>query len=67
MVGSVGPLGAVADFLGLKRTLKQEQLAADLAQAAQESQQRFNAENGDILEIDPDNPAPRGHLIDIIA
>lgn len=67
MVGSVGPLGAVANFLGLKRTLKQEQLAADLAQAAQESQRQFNAQNSDIPEVDLDNPAPRGHLIDIIA
>lgn len=67
MVGTVGPLGAVANLLGLKRTLKQEELAADLAEQAQKNQREFNGNNSDVSDIDPNAPARRGQIIDIIA
>lgn len=67
MVGPVGPLGAVANLLGLKRTLKQEQLAADLMQDAQNNLKEVNAEIGDVSEINPDGPVKRGQIIDVIA
>lgn len=67
MVGSVGPLGAVANVLGLKRSLKQDQLAADLLQDAQNNLKEFNAQNGDVPELDPNAPVRRGQIIDVIA
>ena len=70
MVEQVGALGAVANLLGLKRSLKQDQLAADLVQDAQKNLQEYNAGNavpGDIPEIDPDAPVRRGQIVDIIA
>lgn len=67
MVGQVGPLGAVANVLGLKRSLKQDQLAADLLQEAQNNLKEFNAEHGTVSEIDPNAPVRRGQIIDIIA
>tara|TARA_R110000796_G_scaffold33160_3_gene86307 strand:+ start:681 stop:884 length:204 start_codon:yes stop_codon:yes gene_type:complete len=67
MVGSVGPLGAVANVLGLKRSLKQDQLAADLLQDAQNNLKEFNAQNGTVPELDPNTPVRRGQIIDVIA
>ncbi|MCF3628434.1 hypothetical protein RJ527_10175 [Thalassospiraceae bacterium LMO-SO8] len=67
MVESVGPLGAAANVLGLKRSLKQEQLAADLLQDAQNNLKEFNAQNGAVPELDPNAPARRGQIIDVIA
>lgn len=67
MVGPVGPLGAVANLLGLKRSLKQEQLAADLMQDAQNNLKEVNAEVGSASEITPDGPVKRGQIIDVIA
>ncbi|MEQ8504930.1 MAG: hypothetical protein RIB80_06350 [Rhodospirillales bacterium] len=67
MVGPVGPLGTVANLLGLKRTLKQEELAVDLAQQAQKNQQEAGAQAVDVSEIDPNAPARRGQIIDVIA
>lgn len=67
MVGSVGPLGAVANVLGLKRSLKQDQLAADLLQDAQNNLKEFNAQNGAIPELDPNTPVRRGQIVDVIA
>lgn len=70
MVEKVGALGAVANLLGLKRSLKQDQLAADLVQDAQKNLQEYNSGNhvpGEIPEIDPDAPVRRGQIVDIIA
>lgn len=70
MVEQVGALGAVANLLGLKRSLKQDQLAADLVQDAQKNLQEYNTGNlapGDMPEIDPDAPVRRGQIVDIIA
>ncbi|MEQ9558165.1 MAG: hypothetical protein RIG67_20535 [Rhodospirillales bacterium] len=67
MVGPAGPLGAVANLLGLKRTLKQDQLAADLAQEAQNNLKEFNVQNGAVPELDPNAPVRRGQIIDVIA
>ncbi|HCS70612.1 MAG TPA: hypothetical protein DIW51_11685 [Rhodospirillaceae bacterium] len=67
MVGSVGPLGAVANVLGLKRSLKQDQLAADLLQDAQNNLKEFNAQNSGVPELDPNAPVRRGQIIDVIA
>ncbi|PIW26904.1 MAG: hypothetical protein COW30_12640 [Rhodospirillales bacterium CG15_BIG_FIL_POST_REV_8_21_14_020_66_15] len=67
MVGQVGPLGAVANLLGLKRTLKQDQLAADLAQEAQKNLKEYTVEHGEIPELDPNTPVRRGQIVDIIA
>ncbi|MAN80149.1 MAG: hypothetical protein CMM77_01940 [Rhodospirillaceae bacterium] len=60
-------MGAVANLLGLKRTLKQEQLAADLMQEAQNNLKDVNAEVGGVSEINPDGPVKRGQIIDVIA
>jgi hypothetical protein len=67
MVAPVGPLGAVANLMGLKRTLKQDQLAADLMQEAQNNLREFNADAGDVSNIDPNAPVRRGQIIDVIA
>jgi len=67
MVGQVGPLGAAANLLGLKRSLKQEQLAADLVQDAQKNLRELNARNGEVPELDPNAPVRRGQIIDVIA
>jgi hypothetical protein len=68
MVAPVGPLGAVANLLGLKRTLKQEQLAADLVEQGRQNSREMVTVNGDIPEPDPEAPPPpRGHYVDIIA
>ena len=67
MADPISPLGTVASMLGLKRSLKQEQLAADLVQEAQNNLREFNDRNGTVTEFDPNTPVRRGQIIDIIA